>query len=539
MMLVFWAITPLQSAILATDTIQYRGYADITHRSQLASVTSQAQRLNTDLRGNLYFTTWLKLDYPPFTTPEYALLPFQGSNRTSLPASKGNISAATTKIWTEIDCSPSEVDIGPNTSPSGVLWDKSTPVTLSHTNGCNSTVFPSLRMWETESAYNMDYWGSYLDARDDDDLKGNIKLKSGSKRWELASPECQNVEKQFAATWMTQTLDDDSIYPKLNATAIHCDIHYYKQLVWATVDAKTFRPVDKGITELSARQELGSSEFNHTAFERFIRFGKLKGDLVDTRESPSYTHDPWLLNTGLENLIKSTAIPDAVGYALAVDMLDLARYADRDTMAQAYKTAWKRQFALAISNLVVDATDSKPSQARIEGPMAAIVVNRAFATTVEVLLGVVAFLTCLLSWTCRIAPCHLRSNPSSISRLAAMVRNSPDIQESFTGTDALDVRRLGQALRNSRFQLVQGEGQSEPKIVLTRSSKEQAAPATDRRDNKLFRAIKPVALRKWTGGAFLIVLAGVLAALGVLKAMDSAQNGESPSSLIFLPRGYS
>ncbi|KAI1010764.1 hypothetical protein LB503_005263 [Fusarium chuoi] len=92
MVIVFWALTPLQSALLGTGIV-----------------------LDPEFLNTGYAIGWLGQQFPAFTTADYALLPFYPSTSTKLADVRKhttvslNITAETTKLWTELNCWPAEI----------------------------------------------------------------------------------------------------------------------------------------------------------------------------------------------------------------------------------------------------------------------------------------------------------------------------------------------------------------------------------------------------------------------------------------------
>lgn len=530
--LVFWAVTPLQSALLATGVIDKPNYLSIANVSQLMALSKQSDQLSSHLRGELYFTAWLDIDYPPFTTPEYALLPFHIYEGSEVPERNGNISAVTTKLWVEVECSPARTVVGEDKSPSGIQWDNSVPVYVANDAGCNATVFPKLRMRDGEPSLYMDYWGSYKDGDDDYDYEGDeddeeeLDTKSDMRGWELASRECPDVQNQFVAAWMEQTLTSDLGRPKISINATWCKINYYKQRVRATLDAKSLKPLVKGMTDIGDRERLSDNDFNTTAFEKFLRSGRLDRGLVDTTEQYVFQHEPWLYNHSVEALVGGwmRQIKDPVGYALAVDMNDVESYADPEALATAYDKAWKRQFALSVRRMTTNSSSTNDLQAVVEGPMTAIIVSRSFATAVEVLLLTVAVINFALLWACRRSKCNLQANPSSVRRLDDVAANSPAVINLLTAMDTFTDDELSQELKGSRFRLSEATMDGKPAIEIVVGPL-SASERPEGKEARYFESTKPIGLNRGVGFAFLMAILGGIAGLAYLKAQELAKNG--------------
>lgn len=524
-MLIFWTVTPLQSALLSTGVIDRPMEIDLIATSELMPLSTQREKLDSHLRGEIYFTTWLNSTYPSFTTQEYALLPFYIEANAHLPETGGNITSTTSKLWTELSCSPVEVTVGEDISPDGVQWDNALPVNLAGRNGCNATIFPDLIMREGDPRFYMDYWGSYSDENDAD-----LEPMDGPWRWELASPDCPDVRNQFIAAWMDQKLSSTTGSPQVNMSATWCEIKYYKQRVRVSVDAKSLKPFQEAITNIGPREPLTDADFNTTAFEKFMKVGQLDDGLVNSREQFIFQHEPWLFNHSLQSLVSwYRQVKSPVGYALAVDMLDVQAYSDPEVLADAYDKAWKRQFAMSVRALVTNSSSAVDQRAIVKGPMTAIIVSRSFATAVESLLLVVALLNTALLWTCRKSRCHLQANPSSIKRLAHIAGNSPQVIDLFTVMDTLSEDQLSERLRESKFRLLQpadDERFTQPVIEVLEGGVEGEVKDVSESSPRHYKSKIPFALHRGVGAGFLIAVIGVIIGLAYLKSQELSAKGE-------------
>ncbi len=107
MVLIFWLLTPMQGAVFGTGPVLTRREVDMQYPRALVDSEKQAEMLDQAVLNAGYAVTWLGQAYPPFTTKEYALLPFEPPSFEA--ATPANWTGKTVKYWTELDCWPAEI----------------------------------------------------------------------------------------------------------------------------------------------------------------------------------------------------------------------------------------------------------------------------------------------------------------------------------------------------------------------------------------------------------------------------------------------
>lgn len=87
MLVIFWVITPLQPAIFNTGIVKRTFVGKISDVGSLVPLPSQLRLMNSNILNRAYGMSWLEQQPPPFTTTEFATLPFRPTNSsTSLPS---------------------------------------------------------------------------------------------------------------------------------------------------------------------------------------------------------------------------------------------------------------------------------------------------------------------------------------------------------------------------------------------------------------------------------------------------------------------
>jgi hypothetical protein len=115
MLFVFWAVTPLQPAIFNVGPVTPSVSGLMITSSTLIPLDQQSANLDISILTAAYAISLLGQRLPPFTTSQYAAVPFQPLRRI------GSETAFPSEIWTtsanifntSLLCSPARVSIGP------------------------------------------------------------------------------------------------------------------------------------------------------------------------------------------------------------------------------------------------------------------------------------------------------------------------------------------------------------------------------------------------------------------------------------------
>ncbi|KPM44054.1 hypothetical protein AK830_g2552 [Neonectria ditissima] len=499
MVIVFWLLTPLQSALLGTSAVEQTLQATIEARSQLRPLIEQEALLSPQVLNTGYAIGWLDQPYPSFTTSKYALLPFYLENDPAPATVPTNWTAETTKLSTELSCWPAEiVKDGPRSKASFHFLNG---------QGCNVTI--SLN---TNANFTMLYIGY---------------SNSPYSDYALANPECpktSNSAHQFLAIWATPIPVSNSMTPDFNLTALYCQPHYYKQKVLVTVDSKSLEPVGDSIQALSRRELLTEGEFNSTAFEFLLGNGKSQN--VTTRDWPFNNvveQQPRINDTGL-----TKPASNMVGFALAGRNLAITDYSSSKTLENVYYDAHQHLFSVAVDDLLINSTEISNTTASVRFSLQGVVVSRPFATTVECLLGIVAVFTVLVLWFSRTAPSNLPMNPSSLARHIDLFRDSPELLLAFQTVVNVDEQSLIEEFRQDKFRLVFDYSSNCPRVSIDKSQRDDSSESAERRlapQKGYYEPVRPWVLKRWTGSLFVVVLAAGITGICYLKEQEKKLEG--------------
>ncbi|KAK7430363.1 hypothetical protein QQZ08_003111 [Neonectria magnoliae] len=332
MVIVFWLLTPLQSALLGTSAVPQTEQATISTRSELRPLLEQEALLSPKILNTGYAIGWLGQPYPSFTTSKYALLPFYLEKDPAPAAVATNWTAETTKLSTELTCWPAEQE---KNGPRGKA-----SVNFLNGQGCNVTV--SLTQYTN---YTMFYIGYTSSAYSDHFLAGPY------------CPKTSNSTHQFLAIWSTTIPESNATDPDFNVTALFCQPQYYKQKVLVTMVSSNLEPVEDSLQATSPRELLTEKEFNSTAFEFLLANGMSQN--VTVRDFPFGSvveQHPRLNDTGL-----SQPVSNMVGFALAGRDSLTADYSSPKALAKIYHDAHQHLFSVAVDELVNNADISNHS----------------------------------------------------------------------------------------------------------------------------------------------------------------------------------
>lgn len=511
--LVFWTITPLQSAILGIGEITQSKLLNIDVRAALWPIVDQQPLLDPKVTLDAYSTAWLGQSYPPFITKDNAYLPFYANEEDLLSKTGLNLTANTTRYWTELDCWPADV-------VKAELQGAARRYEISSGRGCAINITTSVA-----SGAAMHYIG-YLEN----------PYSSYYLRQDKTCPETEDTVHQFLAI-ASKTINP--LDPKLAATpeqreavdfqltASFCQARYWKQQVSLMIDGHTMTPYENSTSSLADAEILSETEFNSTAFEYLLAAGKPEEDtdpLISTKDLPyNFRLEQ---HTRFASMELQKPVSHMVGFAIAAMGIGNDKYQSHDALHRAYDQAHKGLFGAAINVLLRNTTEERDNMALATHHLSGIVVSRSIATTVEVLLLVVCIMTAILLWACRRAPSKLVKNPSSVSRMMEVFRNSPHATDAFKAIDQTDIVELTDTFKGRTFHLCLEIGSGDPTLICHDNVADLTykAPAGQEKGN--LRSIRPMALRARIGILFIAVMLGGLIVLFVLRAQQSIHNGE-------------
>lgn len=501
MVLIFWAITPLQGAIFGKGAVQIREPTIFYASQDLLPIEDQSKAMDTSVLHHLYAIKFLDQPYPAFTTPEYALRPFKLETNPN-PTAK-NWTAKTTKFWTDLSCEPAEI--------SKHKWEGY--FDYDNGKGCNASGIATIGS-NPKYNYQLHYLAWY---------------SSAYASQSFGTPTCPSqFSNQFLAIASKGTLNDSDI------TALFCETSYWKQQVSVTVPDSDFRPKDSSITPDGPIEELPVSEFNSTGFEYLL--GASVSEVQGSSGLRDYPDN--LIMNQFDRFNSSGVqfpISPMVGFAMGGMERPIEDYRDESVLREAYRAVHQSTFALAYSALLTEETASmEKTEGSIEYVMHGVIVSRVFSAIVEGLLLAIGVCCIILHVLCARAKSNLTANPATLGDQMDMLRSSYGLLEFASQDRELLTEKspTGAETAKLHLQCPCDSPDGAPRITVIGPPPSAPSPRTENestpaaeQDNQ-YTPIRPLALRRSSGLVFSILLAASLAGLLVLRVEEQKRNGK-------------
>ncbi len=496
MVVVFWVITPLQSAIFTTGSVNRARAVSMVTAGSLLALNDQTTALNTNFMNTAFAITWLGQKQPVYTTNDYALQPFAAVGTDDQTTTTESWSSYTTAYTTKITCKPASVTLN------GSYY------TFDNGDGC-IVPYIALPAPYGKTKYVVLYIQYWDNAEDD---------------WSLQNPQCtEDHSHNFLALWADASSQTQfGVYS--NLTSLFCQTAYYTQKVNAEVNTSSLAVIDSDFDASlpsNKTEVLSADEFNTTHFEYIIGTGvspvTIRQDFQDVTVLEQYPR--------LSNYSITWPVTNMVGFAVAANPGSVADLSSPTVLQAAFDKAHKLLFSMAIAAISTSSQKSSSVEARagllLDQP-AAIILVRPFAIIVEASLSVVAllaFLLLLYSWK---RPSGLASDTAtSIADIMAVVCKSNDLSYLFEDNGATTSKMLEQRLVGKRFSIVYPEAGNELTLQVLAGSltpnfeKEQKAPRTNSSFRKKddFEPTRPIELKIGVG---LLIMGMILSSICVL-----------------------
>lgn len=424
MMLVFWAVTPLQSAIFGTQEVPISQQCAAYDIAQLSTPGEQLDALDTSILTTAYGITWLKQPFPAFTTDMHAFIPFRPRKQGVAVMPNETWTAPATALSTDLKCWPAIVD----------KTDLNNTFNFDNGQGCVATLTPSSHGRfgnETGVIHTVLYIGYHENAQLD---------------WYLENPNCSSTAShQFLAIWVAQDTKD--------MTALFCEPSYWKQSVLVTISADDKSPYESSVVPLGDAELLSESEFNSTAFEYLIGTG------VPPRQiRRDYPRDLKVIEQfpTLSEFNLAWPITNMVGFAVGSMNHSITDLQDPTVLRDLFSAAHRKLFSAAIPSLVYAAdlpSSERPST--VQYILYGVVVSRPLALTVEILLLVISTLVAAVLYLSYRTDSALTNDPGCIGATLTVLGNSDSLLRDFAPRDRHDDATLRKSLEGNRYRLVQ------------------------------------------------------------------------------------
>lgn len=393
-MVLFWAITPLQSALISATPVTRHTPTLFELPKTLIPVKDQNKALNIEFLYSAYEAAWLDNQMPAFTTKTEAVLPFQLTEQ-GLGVTNETWTVQTEVFSTSLTCTE---------APKNRVCPKFGNCYYNITSSDLGCGF----LFQPFSNSNVPQELLY---------QGN---GPGLQNQYLNCPV-----GTFLAVWAkAKNVTDKDV----DVVASFCKASYTRTPASATVDS-TGRVVN--IEHTGSAKNMDNNTLAQANYELILSSGEVTADT-----SPYPTLDGPSQIARLEKLQLTGYAYPMSGYAMAfVGNMTFDDLRDMGNLQWVYESAHKLVFASAIPFLLDDAeSPGKVTGLRIIEGMA-VVVWQKYARLLEAFLALVTALCMALTVTYARRNNALRGDPDSLAAKMSLVYGSEALLQDFEGLD--------------------------------------------------------------------------------------------------------
>lgn len=494
MLLVFWALTPLQAAIFANDMITQSFPAHmLISTSFLPSSEQNVTTVGGVYTRLLYEIAWLNATLPSFMTRNFTLAPFSPELPTATTEKSELWIAATTMFSVNITCEEAEETQGLSSQRSNVTYFRSS-------NGCVYTESPQSRVFTTDYTYDPLYANQYS-SQDD-----------AMQQYRDCPADASNT---FMIGWIENTGSKSNL---TGATCLFCNTTYYQQEVSATV-APPYQSV-VNVLPLTSPSSISEDIFNITEFE----MGLARHALSPQRKPSELKWEDHSDRLGYLNLTTS-GVPPITPFAIAAHQRPAKDYLDPILLQDSYQAAYRLLFAQRMVNILnIKQNVTRTALGERRSSIQALIVVPVFVYTVQSILAVMSLFSAAILCFCITRSLNLISNPASLTSIMSLVADNSCLLNEFKRLDQASSKELKSALKGKTYSLaiqescdnrhqLQVEGLSN--IV---SRQVDSPPAMN-------PGIRPTAFRMWIGFSFLTFQIFCFIALAVIRVKTVKSQG--------------
>jgi hypothetical protein len=211
-----------------------------------------------------------------------------------------------------------------------------------------------------------------------------------------------------------------------------------------------------GVTALADRRPLEWNVFNTTNFEMILNSGRVnvvRGDALPGRGLPNY----WDV-VARTNLTRTASLMPMVGLAIAAGAQPMEDNLDWQVLSKAYADAYRLLFVRAMVDVLkVDNKFFKEVSGQQHATSEAVLMEPVFVHIVVGFLSIVSIATIALLVLTFIRRRNLRTDPSTIASIMAMVADDESLLSDFADLDCCTVEDLQLVLGQKRYKLSNDE----------------------------------------------------------------------------------
>lgn len=439
---VFWAITPLQAGIFATDALIRTVPQQVRVSDDVSPPINQQQTISANYTYSTYAIAWLNETLPAFMTREYAIAPFKLDDTTSSPS--GNLTAPTKLYGLDLTCEeakhPTSNCNPPDCEPSSRIltssWGCMVPVAFGPSG--NDTIGPNIKAF---SALYVGYNSS-----------------DGQADYSLDDQQCpSNVSHTFfASVARNKKHESDPPNPPLK---IFCSPHYYWREANVTVSGGNLSVLEA--TATGPKIAIPEDIFDSSLFESQLADGGVSffgRSQIPSSDWPDSSDRLASLNLTVPSNAAGKMVTMAFG---AYQRPTTDEYLDNET----FMAAWEASYRLLFSRYMIDFlgktfNESHLAAGTMQYETQAVIVVPLFARLVQGFLAVVASLALIILYQALTARNKLCSDPASIQASMTLVADDYSLLASFNDCDGLSNKQIKMSLQDRRYFLDSKDGKT-------------------------------------------------------------------------------
>ncbi|KAK2763098.1 hypothetical protein FQN54_009732 [Arachnomyces sp. PD_36] len=522
---VFWVVTPLQSGIFAVKQVHRSSSIPIVTSNQLIPLKDQIDKLTLNFGNDAYGITWNDQPLPPFTTRNYTLAPFRPATSRPYRGVNQTLTATTTLFGTDLDCTPpvAVTELPIIKTFRGV--EHGSLLSFDDGQGCvveRNAFPPDPEDSNTNSSfvYLATYNGFHSERQD--------------LSYYMNSTGCS--EGTYFASWTRQPFDAEIRKP---SASLFCHTSYYQQQVQATVRLPSYSV--EGVIPRGSKVPLSNQSFPVSHFEATIETQRLPREyLTSPQQDPNIRTDIDGTSAAdqlyiMENLYPNVERVDSsaiIAYGVGLAGVEPEGLLQAPNLYNGFLAAHQLLFALAASKVMQEPSLPENSPVGVETTyVEAVLMVEAFTYIVIGFLCLIAITTTYVLYTYIGRPLKLRSGPDSIALNMALAHRQTKLLTMLRPFHSENIETLKKKLRGSFFRL---EEQADECALIISSQNTDVVEKESVSDSRTESSRTGSSIQSWPaeltwpfGGAFIILLVGVVIGLLVLYRLIEDHNGLS------------
>lgn len=429
--IVTWGLVPTQAGIFAVSTVTRAFPSSFAVSDSYLPAAHQDTGLSLRFAQSVYGIVTLNEVLPPYMSHTYALAPFEATNEEAGERRSQDWTSPTTLYSLDLKCEEAK-------------YNDTYSIKDCNTEGIN----PNQTMKDSDPNYPLSgrkefsamYVGFY-----------NIGFADS-----YLSTTCAAALNHTFYVGFTRNKKNQSDQPS-KAAAVFCQPQYYAQDVNATVHAASRRP--KEIVSLGPKREIPPDLFNTTLFEAQLNSQatnkEVRGALPMMVSFPSYAE--FFAHTNLT--VQGSGGELHFMAALAVlarsqSLENLEDYLDVKVLGESYEAAYRLMFSRAMAQVLdQNFSSARPAVGQRQVTSQAVIFVPVFTFIVEGLLGLVSICALALLYLTMTRKVNLRSDPSTIASIMALVADEQPLLSAFESLDARPMEDIDSAVGLKRYKL--------------------------------------------------------------------------------------